>query len=135
MTENSAVRGVLWKLHVSNKGEPDPSLSIAGADDEDLTRLLQQLQAIADDFVDYFGTVVIPNIDLSPRRIGVVDSIALMEGQNDQNVTDFLLLLGGLVSGGELVIDQARARFDVIAEPQGNWAEIGRWDVPVGPTT
>jgi hypothetical protein len=129
MAENTAIRGVMWKLHVSSKGQPDPSLLIAGAVDDELTRLLRELQGIADDFLQYFSEVVVPNIDLSPVRIGVIDQIALLEGQNTTNVTDFLLLLGGLVAGGEKVIEQARVRFDVRAEPQGSWGEVGLWDV------
>ena len=131
MTENKAIRGVLWKLHISRAGEPDPSLLIPDAVDAELTRLLDQLQAIADDFVSYLDTVVVPNIDLSPVRVGIIDRVALSGGQNDTNVTDFLLLLGGLVTGGQPVIDQIRTRFDVTAEVMGNWGEVGRWDVPV----
>lgn len=130
-SEDTAIRGVLWKLHVSNKGQPDPSLSIADAVGDELTRLLKEVQEIADAFVDYFGSVVVPNIDLSPHRVGIVDHLALIEGQNDSNVTDFLLLLGGLVTGGGPVIEQIRVRFDVTAEALGNWGEMGRWHVPV----
>ncbi len=131
MTENAAIRGVLWKLHVSNKGEPDPSLLIPDAVDDELSKLLEQVQTIADDFREYFNSTVVPNIDLSPRRIGIIDHLSLLEGQNDTSVTDFFLLLGGLVAGGDLVVDQIRVRFDVIAESLGNWGEAGRWDVPV----
>ena len=134
MTDADPLHGVLWKLHIWAKGKPDASLKIPDATGDELTRLVEEVEAVVGDFLDYFRTVVVPGIDLHPTRDGVVDQIALYGGDNDDNAADMLMLVGGLIGGSSNIIEQLQQRFSLTAERQGDWNEVGRWLIPPVPS-
>jgi hypothetical protein len=126
--DNTVKSGTLWKLHVSPKDGPDPGKQLSDASDDERDRLVLELGTFATEFVTFFESYVVPNVDPEFSRAGRIERILLIQGNNTSTVTDFWLFLDGLMAGDRGVLDVIGERYAVEVEQLGNYTRAGFWD-------
>jgi hypothetical protein len=117
--------GVLWKLHIWNKDQPDRSDLLNAPLDEQPPDLFDELRILGDSFQSYFGEKLIPKIDRSASRTGVIDKVTLF--RSDHYSPDFVLFLHGIIAGDHGVIALIAEDFSVRGEEVGLFNPADVW--------
>lgn len=136
MSEYPGVSGTLFELHIAPLEGPDPSLRVpdaeagGGTGGTELTALLERLEELHEEFVRFLTEEVVPNIDTSPHRVGVIERVTLLRGNYDTTSSDYLLFLDGILAGDGGVLERLGTRFSVRSRSRGVFREVGSWKTP-----